>query len=198
MSVKHIGGLVALALGLVAGAAEAGLMATDGNFAVSASGEATYTLPITVPPGTAGIVPQLSLSYSSHRGDGILGPGWSLAGFSSITRCPQTIAQNGAITGVNFTATDRFCLDGQQLVAVSGAYGANGTVYRTEIDSFSEVISYTSGSVTGPAYFEVYTKGGQILEFGNSSTSAVPVTGPAAGATASWLLDKLSDQSGNY
>jgi RHS repeat-associated protein len=205
MSRKIIGRLFAIGLaafGLGASAAQAGLMATDGHFAVSASGEATYSLPITVPPGTAGMVPQLGLSYSSHRGDGVLGKGWSLAGFSSIARCPQTLAQNGAITGVNFTNSDRFCLDGQQLVAVSGLYGADGTVYRTEIDNFSYIISHGPGNTgwpeTGMAWFEVHTKAGLTLEYGHAATSNPSAIGPATGASASWLLDKVTDQSGNY
>lgn len=139
-------------------------MSLPGQFSVSATGAATYAIPIAVPPGTAGMTPSLSLEYSSQGGDGFLRVGWTLSGLPSMARCPQTIVQDGASSTVNFDANDRFCLDGQRLVPISGAYGADGTQYRTEVESFSKIISHgTTGS--GPARFEVHTKSG----FGDSA-----------------------------
>jgi len=59
-----------------------------GAFAVSSTGEATYSLPLLVPPGRAGMQPSLSVRYDSSAGDGPLGKGFSIAGLSAITRCP--------------------------------------------------------------------------------------------------------------
>src|ERR1700679_4219265 len=113
-------------------------MTTPGQFGVSATGAATYSIPIVVPPGTAGLAPSLSLNYSSQSGNGILGFGWSLGGLPAMTRCPQTIAQDNAHVGVNYNSGDRFCLDGQRLLVINGGtYGADGSEYRTEIESFS-------------------------------------------------------------
>lgn len=127
---------------------------TPGEFAVSPTGAATYTIPIRVPPGTAGMEPKLALVYNSQAGNGLLGVGWSLSGLSAITRCPQTVAQDGVKGGVNYDANDRFCLDGQRLVAISGVYGADSTEYRTERESFAKIVSYgTAGN--GPAWFRV-------------------------------------------
>jgi len=53
---------------------------TPGQFSTNSVGAATYSVPIEVPPGTNGLVPKLSLEYNSHRGDGLVGVGWSLAG----------------------------------------------------------------------------------------------------------------------
>ena len=89
---------------------------TSGEFRVSEQGAATYSIPINLPAGTAGVTPQISLGYSSQGGDGIMGVGWSLSVGSAISRCPKTIAQDGVISGVNFTSNDRFCLDGQRLM----------------------------------------------------------------------------------
>src|SRR5262245_32909303 len=147
-------------------------MALPGKFDVGSSGAATYSIPIAVPPGTAGMTPALALGYVSQGGNGIVGMNWSLSGLPSINRCPQTILQDGVRGSVNFGANDRFCLDGQRLMVISGAYGADGAEYRTEIESFSRVISH--GMVgTGPAWFEVHTKSGQIMEFGNTPDSRV-------------------------
>jgi hypothetical protein len=79
-------------------------MMLPGQFNVSATGAATYTVPISVPPGTAGMVPALSLDYSSQNGDGTLGLGWTLSGLPSIGRCPRTVAQDSIHGGVNYDA----------------------------------------------------------------------------------------------
>src|SRR2546427_13112058 len=80
---------------------------TPGSFQVSPGGSATYTIPIQVPPGIAGIEPKLALTYNSQGGNGPLGMGWSLSGLSAITRCPRTVAQDGVKDGINFGPNDR-------------------------------------------------------------------------------------------
>jgi len=88
---------------------------TVGSFDVSDAGAATYSIPIAVPPGVAGIQPQLSINYQSGGGNGPLGIGWQLGGFSSIGRCPKTIAQDGVVGAVQLTSDDGYCLDGARL-----------------------------------------------------------------------------------
>jgi hypothetical protein len=174
-------------------------MATAGQFAVSPSGAATYSIPIQVPPGIARIEPKLSLNYNSQAGNGLLGMGWSLGGLSAIEHCPRTMAQDGVRGAVNYDSNDRFCLDGQRLVAVSGAYGADGTEYRTEIDSFAKIVSYDAAG-NGPAWFKVWTKSGQVMEYGNTygntSESRIEVQGKTT--VRVWALNKLQDTKGNY
>ncbi|WP_085907079.1 SpvB/TcaC N-terminal domain-containing protein [Kiloniella majae] len=171
----------------------------EGEFAVDDSGAATYSLPISVPPGIAGNEPRLALSYSSQAGNGPLGVGWGLSGLSAITRCGQRLVPHGKIHGVDFSAADRFCLDGQRLVAVSGDYGADGMEYRTEIESYAKVISNGIAG-TGPASFTIWSKGGLVLEYGvtdDSRIEAIKADGTARPEARIWALNKQSDRSGN-
>ncbi len=141
------------------------MVRTPGVASVTSDGTATYSIPLWVPPGRAGIQPNLSLTYSSVVGNGPLGVGWSLSGLSQISRCKKTWAQDGEPKDIQFTTDDRFCLDGQRLVAVSGAYGEDGTEYRTEVDTFVKVVSLTPDK-EGPLYFRVFTRDGKTLTYG--------------------------------
>src|SRR3954463_9885061 len=67
----------------------------EGSANVSPDGTGTYTIPIKLPRGVAGLQPTLALSYSSRNTDGLAGWGWNLAGMSSITRGSQTTYYNG-------------------------------------------------------------------------------------------------------
>lgn len=180
-------------------------MTVPGSFAVSPTGAATYSIPIQIPPGTSGVAPSLSLAYSSQNGDGIVGLGWALTGLPSITRCPRTLAQDGTHGSVNYDNGDRFCLGGQRLILINGpthTYGDDGSEYRTEIESFSKVVAHTLGGVAGTAYFKVWTKGGQIMEFGNTPDSRVMVVDAATSSPTStvreWAVSKISDVVQNY
>ena len=80
-----------------------------GKFTVDPSGGAGYSIPIDVPPGTAGMQPRQSFVYNSAAGNGLLGMGWSLHGLSSISRPPPTMAQDGFIAAVDYSEQDGFC-----------------------------------------------------------------------------------------
>jgi hypothetical protein len=170
-------------------------MSVPGSFGVSDIGAATYNLPIVLPPGTAGMAPSLGLSYNNQSGNGILGVGWSLDGLPSVGRCPRTWTQDGVPGGINYDANDRFCFEGQRLVAISGSYGADGTEYRTEVDGFSRILSHGTAG-TGPAWFEVRTKSGQVMEFGHTADSQILAQGKTT--ARSWALNKVSDSKSNY
>ena len=167
---------------------------------VTESGAFTYTIPIVVPPGTAGVQPNLALTYSSQAGNGLLGMGWNLSGLSTIHRCPKTMVQDGAKETVTYTSADRYCLDGQRLVAVAGVYGADNTEYRTERESWARIRSIgSSGGGTGPESWKVWTRTGQILTYGataNARIEAVGLTPP--GPVRAWAVDRIADTVGNY
>jgi len=170
-------------------------MQLDGTFAVSSSGGATYHIPVAVPPGTAGMMPDLSLDYDSQRGSGIVGVGWSLNGFSAIRRCAQTVAQDNLDGRIGYDAADRFCLDGQRLMVVTGTYGADLAEYRTEVESFRKVISHGTAG-TGPSWIEVRLPSGRVLEFGNTADSRILAKSKTS--VRVWALNKITDTKGNY
>jgi hypothetical protein len=188
--------LVSAMLGAIAAStAHAAVGHTVGKFAVSTSGAATYTIPIWVPPGVAGLQPQLALTYNSQNGNGLLGVGWSLSGQSAIARCNLTYAQDGVAGSPQLTASDRFCLDGNRLRTTNGStYGADGATYQTELANFSNLISHgTAGS--GPAYFTVQAKNGWTYTYGDTTDSAILASGSSS--VNVWALNKVQDRYGN-
>ncbi|WP_159521669.1 FG-GAP-like repeat-containing protein [Sunxiuqinia indica] len=168
--------------------------ATNGAFNVDALGRGTYTIPFQVPEGVGGFAPSLSLTYSSNGGNGIAGVGWNIGGLSVITRSPKTYYHDGSNVGVDLTSTDRFSLDGQRLICVAGSYGANNSVYRTEIDNFSKITCLTDGTST-PKRFLVKTKSGETVEYGYEGDSDQTIDGLTE--EVSWYVDKRTDLYGN-
>lgn len=168
---------------------------TSGSFNVTDAGQATYSIPITVSPGTGGIQPTLAIVYSSQGGNSFVGKGFSISGFSMISRSGHTQAQDGEIRSVKVDSLDTYSLDGERLYAISGAYGAPNTEYRTEQNNFTKVISY--GNYLGcPTNFKAWTKAGLIYEYGNTANSLIEAEGSAKAMF--WLLNKISDTKGNY
>jgi RHS repeat-associated protein len=163
---------------------------------VSATGEARYSIPLDLPPGTNGLTPQLTLEYGHMTAGGALGAGWSLGGLSRIARCRRTIAQDGVAGPVTQTPADRFCLDGQRLVVTNGlTYGATGAEYRTERDTFVRIRSYGVAGA-GPQYFQLEAPDGRILEYGATADARIDWSG-AAGTPRAWALNRVRDRSGN-
>jgi len=179
-----------------------------GQFAVSPSGAATYTVPISIPPGAAGMAPNLSLAYSSQAADGIAGQGWSLGGLSMITRCPRTRQQDGfgrpvmmdSLTNAQTNQdgkTDGVCLDGQKLFDTSPGTGncssSSSSVvmcYTPEKKDFSTITLNSTGE------FQVVTKAGETRYYGLRTIDRV---NDSTGInTAVWMLDRIVDQWGNF
>ncbi len=199
--------------------------ATAGQFRVDESGAATYAIPIFTPPGTAGVAPQVALAYSSQGGEGPLGKGWAISGLSGINRCRATreagdfissgVPVDGDPQPINFTASDRFCLDGQRLITAPASAavckalsGATVSQYRGEIDSQQRVCGYAFDA-SGPRFFTVERKDGSTSWFGDRRDTTGGLAGAypngvlAANGTAqtsvlSWAITRSQDSTGNY
>jgi len=180
-----------------------------GQYAVNDNGNSTYTIAITSPPGTAQVQPNLSLSYNSRAKNGMLGAGWELSGLSLITRIGCNIATDGITRGISLDSGDRFALDGQRLIAYrdsagqllrtqaerDGAYGRNGTEYRTEVESWTRIFS--SGSCGGgPCAFTAWSKDGSRTDYAVTADSRFEVAGTPA--VLMWAVGRVTDRNGNY
>ena len=197
------------------------------NISVGSGGQASYGVPISVPPGIAGMAPNLSLAFSDGGLNGPVGAGWSVQGVSSISRCPPTRAIDGRAGTVAFKPEDMLCLDGQRLlevpsnpaVAVPAAINpqvnsaaghlSNDSAlvreYRTEKDIYARIRAYGragGASGNGPAFFKVWTKSGQIFTYGGNANSRILVqdvrTTVTRGEVAVWAVYRIEDVVGNY
>jgi RHS repeat-associated protein len=157
-------------------------------------GQASYQIPIDLPPGRNGVQPSVSLSYNSQGGNGLLGVGWSLNAGSAISRCGATFAQDGFTRAVTFNASnDRLCLDGQRLVAITGTYGESNAEYRTEMDSFVKVVQ-SGGINDSNSYFTVYKADGTSASYGASENSRFSPSGLST--VLSWKVTQESYSNG--
>ncbi len=169
--------------------------ATVGTAGVSSGGAATYSVPVEIPPGTNGVVPDLSLEYNARSGPGIAGMGWGLSGLSVITRVPQNMYFDGMVKPVRLDTDDRFALDGQRLVVKTGTYGSNSSTYGTEIENFSEAtIKDMQGS--NPKWFEVVNKDGVSMQYGNTAASRFMSEDNVS--VVFWMLNRIIYPDGNY
>ncbi|MEX8502032.1 MAG: RHS repeat-associated core domain-containing protein [Leptothrix ochracea] len=167
---------------------------TDGQVNVGPDGSVGYSIPIRVPPGTAGIEPKLVLAYNSRSGPSAFGFGWSVGGISSVQRGPRNIPEDGAVRGVYLDQQDALYLDGEKLVQVS--VNADGSrEFRTRIDNYSRIRAYDWND-RGPQRIVVNTRAGLKLSFGSASSSRVR-QGPN-GPILTWLCDRIEDSVGNY
>ncbi|CAB5502423.1 hypothetical protein AZO1586R_1428 [Bathymodiolus azoricus thioautotrophic gill symbiont] len=160
---------------------------TAGSLSIN-QGAANYTIPITVPPGIAGMQPELSINYNSNTGNGQLGVGFSLGGSSIIHRCSKTIATDGTKGGVNYDSNDRYCIDGQRLIATAGTNGQASSEYHTEIEGFNK-IKFTGN------HWTVKTKSGQTFEYGNTDDSKIEAQGKSV--VRFWAVNKITDAANN-
>ncbi|MCK9236020.1 MAG: FG-GAP-like repeat-containing protein, partial [Acholeplasmataceae bacterium] len=160
----------------------------DGVFDVSDLGAATYTIPIKLPMGVGGTVPPLSLTYSSMVGNGLLGIGWNIEAISGISRTGKTIYHDGRVEGPQYNSSDNLNFDGMRMMSLGN------NIYTTEVEGFNHIKIVESNS-TGPVSFEVKTRDGKILRFGQTENSRQKLANTETIIT--WYLSSIEDLLGN-
>ena len=161
---------------------------------IDQNGSFNFTVPIEVPPGINGTQPRLALSYNSQQSSGIFGMGWALSGIPTIERTKRIRAIDGVNGTIAYDAGDRFALQGQRLLVTSGQYGVDGSVYRTEIESWQLVTAHGAAGA-GPSSFTVQSRDGSASEFGNTPDSRILAAGRQD--VRSWNVNQVTDINGN-
>jgi len=152
-------------------------------------GAATYSIPLNLPPGIGNMTPQIAITYNSNTGNGLLGWGWTISGLSAINRTGSTIYHDNKVRGIKFDDEDNFMLDGNRLISLTS------TEFKTEIESFSKIVKMQSNSY-GPLWFEVRTKDGRIMQYGNTTDSKHKLQGKQE--VLAWYLNRVEDYKGNH
>lgn len=152
---------------------------------VTATGAATYQIPIDIPTGEYGYAPSPQLVYSSQMGNGLAGYGWNLTGMSAITRCGNKHFYDGNASEIQLTDNDNISLDGKRLVHTSGTNLWSNSTYRLEDDPTSKVLTLTTG-------FRLYLKDGTICDYGTTSDSRIG----QGNVKWMWLLKSMTDLRG--
>ena len=135
-------------------------------------------------PQYASITPALALTYSSSAGNGIVGVGWDLTGFSTIERMSSG---RGAPA---FDDSDVYVLDGQELVADTGLGGTHATLVQSYVriiqDKAANTWTVISKDGTRSLYRSTY-----------GVTPRFSVDGSTPEQTLRWGLSSITDASGN-
>jgi RHS repeat-associated protein len=161
---------------------------TQGKLEISSAGQATYTLPIAMPPSLQNVGPIINLTYASGQMGGIAGQGWNISSISNISRMATRINIEGYVDGVDFDDNDKLAFDGQRLILKSGVYWTDGSIYETEVQSNTKI--ELKGTGTG-MYFIVTAPDGSRSWYGNYS-------GANANDLTAWYITRFEDTNGNY
>ncbi len=145
---------------------------------VTPTGAVAYSVPIAVSPGRRGFQPQLSVTYNSLAGNGVMGVGWSVGGLSSITRVGRSIYYDNTSRGVDLTKNDAFALDGMRLVKLSET--SDRISYETE-QGLIKVTAHLSGDIV--RYFEASYPNGNKAVFGKTDNNDALLHYPVASLT---------------
>lgn len=167
-----------------------------------ANGQGTTNLryPLDLPPGRAGMTPQLAVSYNSGGGNGWMGVGWSLDS-SSIT-----IDTRWGVPRYDASLeTESYLLDGAELTPLTNREAfvprTSERTFHTRIEgSFRQIIRH--GSSPDSYWWKVTDKTGKRLFYGglpeaNTLDPGSVIRDPGSGSVFTWLLRQERDTNGN-
>jgi RHS repeat-associated protein len=159
------------------------------------TGTGTYTVPLELPAGRAGLAPALALGYSTGRPNGHFGLGWTLDLPAVRRKTDKGVPR--------YDAQDVFAFAGSDLAPVPGAPPGEQR-YRPRVeDAFARITRRRGG---GQDYWEVRGRDGVRSTFGTPRPADALDTwrDPAAIAdpdhpdrVCAWLLSANEDPLGN-
>lgn len=155
---------------------------------VNELGASQVNIPLQLPSGISSMMPDLSLSYNSQAGDGILGLGWTIGGLSKISRIPFSYYYNSFNQAVDFTNTNQLFLDGMNIIKASDGK------YYPEVQDFSVIEPIDSHDLS--LGFKQYKANGLVYEYGTDNTSRYYLQ--TLLEPIEWHLSKITDAFGNY
>lgn len=163
------------------------------------SGAAQTSIPVLVPPGRAGVEPDLALTYDSSAGNGWLGLGWDLdAGAITVDTTFGAPRFDGG------TETETYALDGARLhphaIKAGGSYGDRVGPVRADFvrqveTEFERIVRH--GSTPADYHWQVTDKDGTNRWYGGSPDGQGQVLTTADGNAFHWPLTYVEDISGN-
>ena len=160
-------------------------------------GDAEVSHPLSVPPGRAGLQPDLALNYSSSGGNGWVGLGWDLS-LGEVTIDTRW----GVPHYYPNLESESYILDGDSLapMAVQSTLDArqtDRTFTRRVEGQFERIIRH--GSAPGSYWWEVTDKSGTTRYYGATQDGARDPSAilPSTGNEFEWALKEVRDISGN-
>lgn len=161
---------------------------------VLSNGSFSQTWPIHLPPGSAGLTPQLALQYNTRADGKTISPGFEITGVMKIERLRSS-------RGIRYRGGDVYSGPHGKLVDISG----NRTLFHSEIESFAryEPKYGTCGALpTEPCSWVMTTPDGMKFYFGTSHDSIgwhISDRGFQQGNSVRlWFLNKVEDLHGNF
>lgn len=145
------------------------------------TGAVSTSIPLEVPPGLAGMQPQLTLQYNSQGGNGWVGRGWMLD-MGQVNRS----LEEGIPTCDD--AVDTFQFNGDDLIEdTSTGY------YHTRKENFFKIEKLSSPANRSGTYWLLTTKSGAKMRFGYNADSEVYLEDENGGCAFNWMLDQVKD-----
>ncbi len=145
------------------------------EISATSQGAASTVIPIKLPPGFS---PPVGLVYNSTGANGMLGIGWGMQGFTSISRDIRT--------GILYNASDKF-------ISPDGVLYQSGSVYRGRENG--NTTYQLIGNPADPDGFIATAPNKTRMYFGTTANSKIMAAGRGVGRV--WALNKAEDANGN-
>ncbi|MDD3322823.1 MAG: SpvB/TcaC N-terminal domain-containing protein [Paludibacter sp.] len=157
---------------------------------VSPSGAKCYNVPIEIVPGRMGFQPNISLSYNSQAGNGVVGMGWNISGLSSIERVNKNMFFDGETETIKVSNEGAFALDGVNIIETGRT--TEQINYETVQGNIKIIAYLAQNGLMNPkfiSYFEVLYPNGNVGIFGSHNYLDY--------ARLSFPISRLIDMNGN-